>query len=37
VLGAVALGAIKTKLDAMRAEIDAGEAITLAADYPKAS
>ena len=37
VLGAVALGAIRTKLDEMRAEIDAGEAVTLAADYPKAS
>jgi NAD(P)-dependent dehydrogenase (short-subunit alcohol dehydrogenase family) len=35
VLGAVALGAIRTKLDAMRAEIDAGEAVTLAADFPK--
>jgi NAD(P)-dependent dehydrogenase (short-subunit alcohol dehydrogenase family) len=37
VLGAVALGAIRTKLDAMRAEIDAGEAVALAADYPKSN
>ena len=37
VLGAVALGMIRTKLDAMRAEIDAFEAVTLAADYPKSS
>lgn len=37
VLGAVALGAIRAKLDAMRAEIDAGEAVALAADYPKSS
>jgi NAD(P)-dependent dehydrogenase (short-subunit alcohol dehydrogenase family) len=35
VLGAVALAAIRGKLDAMRAEIDAYEAVTLAADYPK--
>jgi NAD(P)-dependent dehydrogenase (short-subunit alcohol dehydrogenase family) len=36
VLGAVALGAIRGKLDSMRAEIDAGETVTLAADYPRA-
>ena len=35
VLGAIALGAIRTKLDEMRKEIDANEAATLAADYPK--
>jgi NAD(P)-dependent dehydrogenase (short-subunit alcohol dehydrogenase family) len=35
VLGAVALNAIRGKLDSMRAEIDAGEALSLAADYPK--
>jgi hypothetical protein len=28
---------IRTKLDAMRAEIDAFEAVTLAADYPKSN
>jgi len=37
VLGAVALGMIRTKMDAMRAEIDAFEAVTLAADYPKSN
>ena len=37
VLGAVALGMIRTKLDTMRAEIDAFEAVTLAADYPKSN
>ena len=36
VLGAIALGAIRTKLDEMRKEIDAHEAVALAADYPKA-
>ena len=35
VLGAIALGAIRTKLDEMRKEIDAHEAVALAADYPK--
>jgi NAD(P)-dependent dehydrogenase (short-subunit alcohol dehydrogenase family) len=37
VLGAVALGMIRTKLDAMRKEIDAFEAVTLATDYPKSN
>jgi NAD(P)-dependent dehydrogenase (short-subunit alcohol dehydrogenase family) len=35
VLGAVALDAIRGKLGAVREEIDAHEAVTLAADYPK--
>jgi NAD(P)-dependent dehydrogenase (short-subunit alcohol dehydrogenase family) len=35
VLGAIALGAIRTKLDEMRKEIDAHEAVALAADFPK--
>jgi NAD(P)-dependent dehydrogenase (short-subunit alcohol dehydrogenase family) len=35
VLGAIALGAIRTKLDDMRKEIDAHEAVALAADFPK--
>ncbi len=35
VLGAIALEAIRGKLDAMRKEIDANEALSLAADYPK--
>jgi NAD(P)-dependent dehydrogenase (short-subunit alcohol dehydrogenase family) len=34
-LGAIALGAIRTKLDEMRKEIDAHEAVALAADYPQ--
>jgi NAD(P)-dependent dehydrogenase (short-subunit alcohol dehydrogenase family) len=37
VLGAIALGAIRTKLDEMRKEIDAHEAAALAADFPKTS
>jgi len=37
VLGAIALGAIRTKLDDMREEIDAQEAVALAADYPKSA
>jgi NAD(P)-dependent dehydrogenase (short-subunit alcohol dehydrogenase family) len=35
VLGAVALAAIRGKLDSVRKEIEAHEAVTLAADYPK--
>jgi NAD(P)-dependent dehydrogenase (short-subunit alcohol dehydrogenase family) len=35
VLGAIALAAIRGKLDAMRAEVDAGETVSLAADYPR--
>jgi len=37
VLGAPALGLIRTKLDEMRKEIDAHEAVALAADYPRAA